>query len=65
MLNSAEHEINPAHECLNANNCNNCWHFNIYLQDKVAGFGDLNRKISIDFGYFSFNEQFKFDAQYS
>ena len=27
MLNSAEHEIYPAHKCLNANNC---WHFNIY-----------------------------------
>ena len=27
MLNSAEHEIYPAHKCYNANNC---WHFNIY-----------------------------------
>ena len=27
MLNSAEHEIDPAHKCYNANNC---WHFNIY-----------------------------------
>ena len=27
MLNSAEHEIYPAHKCENANNC---WHFNIY-----------------------------------
>ena len=27
MLNSAEHEIYPAHKCQNANNC---WHFNIY-----------------------------------
>ena len=27
MLNSAEHEICPAHKSLNGNNC---WHFNIY-----------------------------------
>ena len=31
MLNSAEHEIYPAHKCYNANNC---WHFIIYEQDK-------------------------------
>ena len=28
MLNSAEHEIHPAHKCKNANNC---WHFNISI----------------------------------
>ena len=27
MLNSSEHEIYPAHKCLNANQC---WHFYIY-----------------------------------
>ena len=27
ILNSAEHEIYPAHKCQNANNC---WHLNIY-----------------------------------
>ena len=27
MLNSAEHEIYPAHKCYNADNC---WYFNIY-----------------------------------
>ena len=27
MLNSTEHEVYPAHKCLNGNNC---WHFNIY-----------------------------------
>ena len=31
MLNSAEHEIFPAHKCKNANNC---WHFNLYGQEK-------------------------------
>ena len=31
MLNSIEHEIFPAHKCLNANNC---WHLNIYEQEK-------------------------------
>ena len=31
MLNSAEHEIYPAHKCQNANYC---WHFNIYKHDK-------------------------------
>ena len=30
-LNSAEHEIFHAHKCQNANNC---WHFNIYEQEK-------------------------------
>ena len=30
-LNSAEHEIFPAHKCYNANNH---WHFNIYEQEK-------------------------------
>ena len=30
MLNSAEHEIFPAHKCLNAKNY---WHFNIYKQE--------------------------------
>ena len=33
MLSSAEHEIYPAHKCLNANNC---WHFNIYEHDKYS-----------------------------
>ena len=28
ILNSAEHDIYPAHKCLNANNC---WHLNILL----------------------------------
>ena len=32
MLNSAEHEIVPAHKCYNANNC---WHFKIYVQEKL------------------------------
>ena len=27
-LNTAEHELYPAHKCLN------CWHLNIYEQDK-------------------------------
>ena len=27
LLNSAEHEIYPAHKCSNANSC---WHFNFY-----------------------------------
>ena len=31
FLNSAEHEIFPAHKCKNANNC---WHFNIYEQEQ-------------------------------
>ena len=31
ILNSAEHETYPTHKCLNTNNC---WHFNIYKQDK-------------------------------
>ena len=31
MLNSTEHEIYPAHKCLNANNC---WHSNNYQHDK-------------------------------
>ena len=31
MLNSIEHESFPAHKCSNANNC---WHFNIYEQEK-------------------------------
>ena len=31
MLNSAEHEIFPAHKCWNASNCQ---HFNIYEQEK-------------------------------
>ena len=31
MLNSAEHEIFPAHKRQNENNC---WHFNIYEQEK-------------------------------
>ena len=31
MLNSTEHELYPVLKCLNANNC---WHFNIYEQDK-------------------------------
>ena len=30
MLNLGEQEIYPAHKCYNAN----CWHFNIYKQDK-------------------------------
>ena len=31
ILSSAEHEILSAHKCQNANNC---WHFNIYEQEK-------------------------------
>ena len=31
MLNSTEHEIFPAYKCKNANNC---WHCNIYEQEK-------------------------------
>ena len=31
----------------------------------MTGFGDLNPLISIDFGYFSIYEQFKFHAQFS
>ena len=31
MLNSTEHEIFPAHECLNDNNG---WHYNIYAREK-------------------------------
>ena len=31
MLNSAEHEIVPAHKCYDANNC---WDFSIYEQEK-------------------------------
>ena len=31
VLNSTEHEIFPAYKCSNANNC---WHFNIYEQEK-------------------------------
>ena len=31
MLNSTEDEIFSAHKCENANNC---WHFNIYEQEK-------------------------------
>ena len=30
MLNSADHEIYPAHKYQNANNC---WHYNIYKHD--------------------------------
>ena len=30
-LNSAEHEIFPAHKCENANNC---WYFNNYEQEE-------------------------------
>ena len=32
MLNLAEHEIYLAHKCFKK--ANNCWHFNIYKQDK-------------------------------
>ena len=35
MLNSAKNEIYPA----------NFWHFNIYKQEKMTGFGDLNLEI--------------------
>ena len=35
MLSSAETKIYPAHKCKNANNC---WHFNIYEQDKLLVF---------------------------
>ena len=38
MLNSNEHEIYPAHTCLNVNNC---WHFNIYEQDIFHAFNRL------------------------
>ena len=31
MLNSAVHEIFPAHKCWNANSC---WHFDLYEQEK-------------------------------
>ena len=31
MLNWSDNDIYHAHKCLNANNC---WHLNIYLQDK-------------------------------
>ena len=31
MLSSTEHGFFPAHKCENANNC---WHFNIYEQEK-------------------------------
>ena len=33
MLNSTEHVIFPAHKCENASNC---WHFNIYEQEKIV-----------------------------
>ena len=39
ILNSAEHEIYPAHKCLNANNC---WHFNIYEHDKLTFISMIN-----------------------
>ena len=38
ILNSGEHEIFPAHKCLNANNC---WHFNIYEQEKIEAWAFL------------------------
>ena len=31
MLNSTDHELVPAHKCLNANDC---WHLNIYEREK-------------------------------
>ena len=32
MLNSAKHEIFPAHQCINANNR---WHFNVYEHENI------------------------------
>ena len=32
ILNSAEHESFPAHNCYSANSC---WHFNIFEQEKI------------------------------
>ena len=61
MLNSAEHEIYPAHKCQNANNC---WHLNIYEQDKY----NIERIKARNFficQYFCFYEQLKFHAQLS
>ena len=42
MLTSAEHEIYPAHKCLNANSC---WHFNIYKHDKYNIWETWSKKL--------------------
>ena len=43
-------------------NANNCWHFNIYEQDKFLGF---EPEISTTIDNFNIYEQLKFHAQLS
>ena len=42
-LSSVGHEILPAHKWKNANNC---WHFKIYKQEKIA-LSELTKKLNI------------------
>ena len=62
MLDSAKHEIFPAHKCQNANNC---WHFNIYEQGKnsMIGISEPEKKQTVLI--FFTDEHLKFHAQLS
>ena len=61
MLNSAEHEIFPAHKCLNANNC---WNFNIYEQENSIISISEPEKCWISCDFYT-DEHLKFHAQLS
>ena len=50
MLNSSEHEIDPANKCLNAINC---WHLNIYLQYEY-NIWEYKRNKNLKFSAFKF-----------
>ena len=62
MLNSAEHEIFPAHKCYNAINC---WHLNIYEQEKISFQGYLSLKKAEFLDIFIIMDILKFHAQLS
>ena len=58
MLSSSETKIYLTHKFQNANNC---WHFNIYEQDKLQALVILPHDFNL-FGLLSIYEQFKFHA---
>ena len=61
VLNSAEHEIDPTHKSLNANNC---WH--LTLISMIDTTSERLKAISFfTYRYCSFYEQLKFHAQLS
>ena len=61
MLEWAEHAIFPAHKCYNSNQC---WHFNIYQQNKIAFYAYLSLKM-LSFYYIFIYEHLKYHAQLS